>query len=144
MSATTRNGSHELYESTDEGGMAVEKLQRERKRKRDRETERMGRRRDAPVDIHKLAKLRELRFCSKSLLGGARALPLQDSSMVLGKCRRISLVPFRDCQRESGVCFIYVRQFAIGLRDVEEIRNQLEKVKAAMKIPMIKDEAISG
>lgn len=43
--------------------------------------------------------------------------------MVLGKCRGISLVLLRSCQRECSVCFIYVRQFAIGLRDVAEIRN---------------------
>lgn len=39
--------------------------------------------RDAPVDIHKLAKLRELRFCSKSLLEGASASASR-TAMVLG------------------------------------------------------------
>lgn len=43
--------------------------------------------RDAPVDIHKLAKLRELRFCSKSLLEGASASASR-TAMVLGKMPR--------------------------------------------------------
>lgn len=47
--------------------------------------------RDAPVDIHKLAKLRELRFCSKSLLEGASASASR-TAMVLRKYHRIFLV----------------------------------------------------
>ncbi|KYM85450.1 hypothetical protein ALC53_04693 [Atta colombica] len=65
--------------------------------------------RDTPVDIHKLAKLRELRFCSKSLLEGASASASR-TAMVLEKYRRVFLVLLRDCQRKSSVYFIYERQ----------------------------------
>lgn len=72
--------------------------------------------RDAPVDIHKLAKLRELRFCSKSLLEGASAFASR-IAMVLGKYRRIFLLPLPGLSmRIRRLLYIYERQFAIARR----------------------------
>lgn len=72
--------------------------------------------RDAPVDIHKLAKLRELRFCSKSLLEGASASASR-IAMVLGKYRRIFLLPLPGLSmRIRRLPYIYERQFAIARR----------------------------
>lgn len=43
-----------------------------------------------------------------------RAPSASRTAMVLGKYREVFLpVPLRDCQRGSGVCLIYERQFAI-------------------------------
>lgn len=94
----------------------VEKLKRERKG---------GRRGEMRLSIFTSSLNYENFVSAQNLFLGVRTLPLQDSSMVLGKCRGISLVLLHGCQREYNVCFIYVRQFTIELRDVTKICNQL-------------------
>lgn len=64
--------------------------------------------RDTPVDIHKLAKLRELRFCSKSLLEGASASASR-TAMVLEKYRGVFLVLLREYLSTDPAIALYMK-----------------------------------
>lgn len=86
MSTATRSGSHELYESAGGGGGSGEKLEIKKTIEREERDE-------MRLSIFTSSLNYENFVSAQNLFLGVRALPLQDSSMVLGKCRRISLAP---------------------------------------------------